>query len=194
MSSDHPFSASTRRAAIVALLAAFSLSGCAEARRALGYDKAPPDEFTVMARAPLSQPPDFRLRPPTPGVARPQEGTPRDQAKGTLLAGKGTDSGSKFAERSPGERILLSKAGADKTEPDVRRKLNEETTRLIEADQSFTNKILFWQDSVPPGDVIDAAAEAKRLKAKNGPDAKAPVPEAAPEITRRKKGLLEDLF
>ena len=52
--------------AIALVLAAAALSSCADARRALGYDKAPPDEFSVIARAPLSQPPDYNLRPPTP--------------------------------------------------------------------------------------------------------------------------------
>ena len=40
------------------------LPACAETRRALGFDKAPPDEFQVVQRAPLSVPPDFALRPP----------------------------------------------------------------------------------------------------------------------------------
>ena len=61
-----------RRVALVAVLASLTLSGCSDARRALGYDKSAPDEFAVVSRAPLSQPPDLTLRPPTPGAVRPQ--------------------------------------------------------------------------------------------------------------------------
>src|SRR6201996_1876219 len=74
--------------AIALVLAAASLSSCADARRALGYDKAPPDEFAVIARAPLAQPPDYNLRPPAPGAPRPQEGTSTDQARAALTPGK----------------------------------------------------------------------------------------------------------
>ncbi len=133
-----------RLAAGVAVVAALSLTGCSEARRALGYDKAPPDEFAVVARAPLSQPPDFNLRPPMPGAPRPQEGSQRDQAKGFLVGGKvpGSDTAS-AAGRSEGEFVLLNKIGVDQIDPNIRRKVDEETTLLVQADDSFTNKILF---------------------------------------------------
>ncbi|HIJ62789.1 MAG TPA: DUF3035 domain-containing protein [Rhodospirillaceae bacterium] len=184
------------RAAVAAGLAVLALSGCSDARRALGYDKAPPDEFTVVSRAPLSQPPDFSLRPPNPGAPRPQEGTVRDQAKGALLGSKGAGAGAgagNFSGRSQGEQLLLAKSGADKPEPDVRRKVNEETTKLIEADNGFTDKILFWQEKPQPGVVIDAAKEAKRLR-DNAATGKSPVEGNTPEIVRRRKGWLEDIF
>jgi hypothetical protein len=186
------------RIAFVAVFVALAVSGCGETRRALGYDKAPPDEFEVISRAPLSQPPDFTLRPPTPGAPRPQEGTVRDQAKSVLVGG-GMGSGASaaqtapFADRSQGEQALLTKAGADHIEPDIRKKVNEETTSLIEADESFTDKILFWQKKPPPGEVVDAVKEAKRLQ-ENASLGK-PVSEGdTPQIIRRQKGWLEDIF
>ncbi len=151
-------------AAIVALLAALSLSGCSSARKALGYDKSPPDEFAVVARAPLSQPPDFTLRPPQPGAPRPQEGTMRDQAKTALLGAKPAATPAALTDRSPGEQFLLTKAGADHVDANIRRRVDEETSSLIEADKSFTDKILFWRDKPPPGEPLDAAQEAKRLQ------------------------------
>lgn len=187
----------TCRAAVVAVVAVLSLSACTDARRALGYDKAPPDEFTVIARAPLSQPPDFSLRPPTPGAPRPQEGTVRDQAKGALLGSRATAGGSgasgEFAGRSQAEQIMLSKAGADKLEPDIRRKVNEETTKLIEADNGFTDKILFWKDKPQPGETVDATREAQRLR-ENAAAGKPATEGGTPEIVRRRKGWLEDIF
>jgi hypothetical protein len=145
----------------VALLAALSLTGCSEARRALGYDKSAPDEFAVMARAPLAQPPDFTLRPPVPGAPRPQEGTMRDQAKSVLVAGK---AGSSAADAvSPGERVLLAKAGANQVDNSIRRQVDEETSGLLEAGDTFSDKLMFWKAKVP-GEPLDAGREAARLK------------------------------
>jgi hypothetical protein len=148
-------------AAVAVVLAASSLSGCADARRALGYDKAPPDEFAVIARAPLSQPPDYNLRPPAPGAPRPQEGTPTDQARAALNPGKTAPA---VLAGSKGEQVILAKAGADKATPDIRRVVNEETTQMVEADDHFVDKLMFWQDKAPPGDIVNDEAEKKRLK------------------------------
>jgi hypothetical protein len=149
-------------AAIAALLAAATLSGCTDARRALGYEKSPPDEFAVVARAPLSQPPDYNLRPPAPGAPRPQEGTASDQARAALTPGK--TAAQIAADRSKGEQALLVKAGADKVGNGIRKQVNEETTALAEADNSFVEKLMFWRDAPLPGDALDPAGEAKRLK------------------------------
>jgi hypothetical protein len=180
-----------RLAAGVAVVAALSLTGCSEARRALGYDKAPPDEFAVVARAPLSQPPEFSLRPPMPGAPRPQEGTQRDQAKSFLVGGN--SSGTSTSSRSEGELVLLSKAGADQIDPNIRRKVDEETTMLVQADDSFTDTILFWQTKPEPGEPLDATREAKRLR-ENASQGKAAGSGTSPQIIRREKGWLEDIF
>lgn len=57
----------------VCLIGALALSGCTNVKRAIGLDPTMPDEFEVEARAPLTIPPDFDLRPPKPGAPRPQE-------------------------------------------------------------------------------------------------------------------------
>src|SRR5690625_1857234 len=61
---------------------ALALSACGDnVRRSLGLTKQSPDEFRVVSRAPLSVPPSFNLRPPAPGAQRPQEATPREEAR-----------------------------------------------------------------------------------------------------------------
>lgn len=65
-------------ATIVVLLCGCSSSSLS---RAFGLTRDAPDEFTVVTRAPLSMPPDFSLRPPEPGVARPQETSDRSLAE-----------------------------------------------------------------------------------------------------------------
>ena len=50
------------------------LQGCSEIQKAVGNTKQAPDEFAVVARPPLSVPPNFALRPAvsreTPGEAK----------------------------------------------------------------------------------------------------------------------------
>jgi hypothetical protein len=70
---------------MAAAVLAVALGGCSGIRDSLGIGKHPPDEFQVVSRAPLSMPPDFNLRPPQPGVPRPQEGTARDQAQSAIF-------------------------------------------------------------------------------------------------------------
>jgi hypothetical protein len=188
MIARHTFKAGT--AAIALVLAAATLSSCADARRALGYDKAPPDEFAVIARAPLSQPPDYNLRPPSPGAPRPQEGTPTDQARAALTPGKTAPTTAPNGTR--GEQVILSKAGADKATPDIRRVVNEETTQMVEASDSFVDKLMFWQDKAPPGDIVNASAESKRLK--DDKAAGKPPTEGATVIIERKSSPFWDIF
>jgi len=67
-----------------------AVGGCGEMRRAIGMDRVGPDEFAVESRAPLTIPPDYDLRPPQPGAARPQEVTATDRARRVIdTAGPG---------------------------------------------------------------------------------------------------------
>src|SRR4051794_38180228 len=108
-----------RVAVAVLLLAGTSLSACGTASKALGGGSAP-DEFRVVAKAPLAVPPDYSLRPPPAGQPRPQELQPESAARTALL-------GQRLAEqRSDGEKILVAKAGADKADPLVRYVVDDE--------------------------------------------------------------------
>ena len=56
----------------------------------IGLDRTGPDEFAVESRAPLTIPPDFELRPPHPGAARPQEVSAAEKARKAIdTAGPG---------------------------------------------------------------------------------------------------------
>jgi hypothetical protein len=142
------------RAGLVIALALPFLAGCGQGtKRALGWERTPPDEFAVMTRAPLVQPPDYDLRPPSPGAARAQEAT-IDQAKKVLMsssgtatrpANKGGDGNAAVADLTAGEQALLKKAGAENASSSIRKQVDEETTALVEENKSFTDDILFWQ-------------------------------------------------
>ena len=79
---DHTAAGRARTAVLVgACLSLLVLPGCRDMRMALGMDRAGPDEFAIESRAPLLIPPDFNLRPPTPGAPRPNEVTAAERAR-----------------------------------------------------------------------------------------------------------------
>lgn len=194
MRNTTPTSIRVLLAASVAVGAAIALSGCSDARKALGFEKAPPDEFQVVERAPLSMPPDFSLRPPAPGTVRPQEGNVRDQAR-AALTGRSTATPISAQGRSTGDVALLKKAGAEQIQPDIRIMVNKETQAIAEADKSFTDKLVFWRkpDGPGAGEQLDATKEAQRLR-ENQALGRGIGDGDTPRIARRKKGMLEGIF
>lgn len=157
-----------------ALLAAAGLGGCGSTRAALGMTKVTPDEFRVVAKAPLVVPPDYALRPPAPGEPRPQELQPESAARTALLGRREAEA------RTDGEKLLVAKAGADKADPLIRYVVDDETGDIAHKDKSFADRVMFWRsgavaspgqaaaagDNVPAP--VDAAAEEERVKALTG--------------------------
>ncbi|MFQ5984904.1 MAG: DUF3035 domain-containing protein [Alphaproteobacteria bacterium] len=176
------------------LALAVALPGCEEAREALGFSKQPPDEFQVVARAPLSVPPDFTLRPPEPGVPRPQEGTPEDQARDALLgSGVGAPTAAAGGALSPGEAAVLANAGAEHADPNIRDVLNEENAVFAARNKRFVDRIIFWRQKVPEGVVVDPEREAQRLE-ENAALGDPMTEGETPVIEEREKGWLEGFF
>src|SRR3989440_13089321 len=89
----HPVRGPHRGVAVAGALclAASSLvAGCSDFKKTIGLEPTLPDEFAVESRAPLTIPPDFELRPPAPGAARPQEVTAAERARKAIdTAGPG---------------------------------------------------------------------------------------------------------
>ena len=181
----------TAAAALVATLA-----GCSSLRNTFGVERGGPDEFTVVRHAPLSLPPDYNLRPPQPGVPRPQENSPQTQARSVVVGSQsglvlGSGLGSVGAQSSA-ETALLQQAGAGQVDPAIRDTLNQEAG-FDSVDRGFLEGLIFWREPEPAGDVVDAEAEAERLKT----NAEQGLPVTAgetPIIKRRKKALLEGIF
>ncbi len=175
---------------------ALALGACEGAKEKLGLTKQAPDEFRVHARAPLSVPPDFNLRPPRPGEARPQEGTARQQAQRVVFGlGKsyGINGAARPNRRSPGEEALLRRAGAGQAEPNIRQIVDRESGHINEEDQTFLDRLVFWRDAEATGEVIDADAEAKRLQ-ENAALGRPATAGETPTIERSNKTLFETLF
>ena len=181
------------------LISVAVLPGCEETKRAFGQTKEAPDEFAVYRRAPLSLPPEFKLRPPVPGAKRPQVVNPRNRARRALgIPVEKTDRASRVksknvANLSNGERALLNLIGAKKTNPQIRQLVEKESKIIFEDSKEFTDNIVFWRNKEKLGTAVDPEKEQKRIreaqalgKPLNSTD--------IPEISRKKKAIFEGIF
>jgi hypothetical protein len=125
----------------VSLLA---LAGCESLRNEAGLTKQPPDEFAVTTKAPLIIPPDFNLRPPSAGAAPLNQTDPTSSAEIAMFS---SDDPERVAAEmqgtyTPGERMLLARAGVQNTDPTIRAQLQSDERNMQAADASFTARIL----------------------------------------------------
>jgi hypothetical protein len=181
MRNDMSFNRVFARSAILAAgLAALGMgvSGCQSAGRALGITKVTPDEFRVVTKAPLTVPPDYSLRPPTPGEPRPQELQPESAARTALLGVRASQ------DRDQGEKMFVTRAGADKADPLVRYVVDDEFGDLAHKDSSFADRVLFWRKDK----AAVAAASGTQTAKEAGAETAAPV-DPKVEATRL-KGLV----
>src|SRR5580700_11405095 len=113
----------------------FLVSGCSDFKKMVGIEKTLPDEFAVESRAPLTIPPDFDLRPPTPGAPRPQEKASNQEAKQLIeQAGPGEP-----GKQAPDFRLRRTEDGL----PDIgRRSAQAPDPTSAVADQSLSAKLL----------------------------------------------------
>lgn len=170
------------------------LGACDTIRDVTGQNKKAPDEFQVVRQAPLVLPPDYSLRPPQPGAARPQELQPREQAQ-AALGGRGSPTrGSAALGATAGESALLTEANANNADPDIRRKVNEEFTQLSDRGAGFVDRLMFWRKPEnPTGPLVDPAKETQRIREAQAAG-ETPAGDGVPTVQRRQRGLLEGLF
>jgi hypothetical protein len=140
-----------------------ALAGCGESSlaRTFGLVRDAPDEFTVTTQAPLSMPPDFALRPPRPGVVRPQQRPEREQAEEALvpqLALTGPVTGAP----SRGQAALLQESGPA-VSPDVRQQVDEDA-KLEQASAGFLDRVLTWRKTDTRNIEVDPERENQRLR------------------------------
>lgn len=145
-------------AAVVAL----GLAGCSSAKETLGLNRSSPDEFMVVKHAPLSMPPDYTLRPPSPGAPRPQEQTTSETARTAVFGAQQAQAGT--APTSV-ESALLQQAGTTGANPDIRRVVDQESNALADRNKSVTDKLLnIGGGGEPSATVVNAREETQRLQ------------------------------
>lgn len=143
----------------LALTAPVLLAGCSET-----FAKKSPDEFAVTRRAPLEMPPPGQaetLPVPTPGAPRPQE-QDSDAAARKALTGETVTP----APVSEGAAALVEQAGAEKTDPRIRRKIDGESVDDTDSSTPVVKKLFGWAglNNGGKGKALDAEAEAERLR------------------------------
>ncbi len=106
-----------------------------------------PDEFRVVTKAPLTVPPEYKLRPPEAGTSLPGEVDPE---KADNPAAFGTAVGSKA---SASEKALVAAAGANAVSPIIRDQVDYEEMKAIRKSPTVSDRVLFWRKDK------DAAAE-----------------------------------
>lgn len=130
----------------IAALSASSvaLGACDTLRDEAGLTKQSPDEFAVTTKAPLIIPPDFNLRPPSPGAAPLNQTDPTSSAE---LAMFNSGDPTTVAAQMPGnysasEKMLLANAKTQNADPTVRAQLQSDERNMQGADSSFTDRLL----------------------------------------------------
>ncbi|WGF87112.1 DUF3035 domain-containing protein [Marinivivus vitaminiproducens] len=157
-------------------LAVLAMAGCTQRNVAstLGLGKRSPDEFQVVRSAPLVMPPNYQLRPPTPGAPRPQEGTTGDQVRealvGTTQDGAASDTSTLASAapaptpETPGGRALIASMGGP-ADPDIRNLIGDESVDVASVDRFLFGDLFgVLGRREAEGTPIDPAAEAARLR------------------------------
>jgi hypothetical protein len=129
------------------LIGASLLAGCTDLKQMVGLDQPMPDEFAVESRAPLTIPPDFNLRPPEPGAARPQEKSAEQQAQQIMeQAGPGVPGKQAADMRLRSAENGLPNIGGNSQAPDAAGMVGS---------QSLSNKLLDYGDTGNAGATVD---------------------------------------
>ena len=136
-----------------------AMSGCTRTSKALGLTKSTPNEFNILTKAPLVVPPEYNLRPPKIGESSSENNYTQKAARDALIGE--IDS----AEPTKGELVLLSKAGAQQADKEIRLVIDGENG-IERKTKGFTDQVLFWRDGqavTPEGQPLDVDGEERRL-------------------------------
>ena len=180
-------------ALLTLVLLAVTLPACERARQSLGLGKNPPDEFKIVARAPLAVPAEFTLPEPVPGKTRPQELQPEQDAQAALFgmplgtAGQGL--------QSPGEQVMLATAETGDEVADIRDTVDQEHAEM-QVEGTWIDDVIWWREEPDPTAIlIDPAKESDRLQ--NNSALGLPTNEGEFEgviVEPQEKAILEDIF
>lgn len=152
------------------------LAGCSGLREAAGLTKKSPDEFAVTTKAPLVVPPNFNLRPPTPGAPPTQQADPSTRAEMALFNQQDPETVARgmTGNFTMAEKLLLAHAGAQDADPAVRTKLLSDIRAMQAANTSFTDRVLGAAPTPYTGQPVNADSEIGKRAKKSQTKAVAP--------------------
>ena len=137
------------------------LPACASTSNALGLRKDAPNEFNILTNAPLVVPPEYNLRPPAPGESSGFNNYSQKSARAALIGDVDP------AEPTRGEVVFLTRAGATRSDPEIRIKLDGQNAVERKSD-SFANRVLFFDGVQRDGQgnpiPLDSEGERARLE------------------------------
>lgn len=191
-------------------IAALALAACSggSVKETLGLEREAPDEFRVVSHPPLSVPPVFNLRPPAGASELPAgsnaEADARKLVTGVSAASQSLDADPSMqvdtavapvttsALSSSGESQLLSRAGADKKQENIREVIHQEAPDPeVEKEKTIIDKLNPANSTEQP--TVDAKGEIDRLK-KNKAENKPVTAGETPVEDPKKKSVLERIF
>jgi hypothetical protein len=170
-----------------------STAACGGVRDAIGLKSSAPDEFRVVSNVPLVVPPEFNLRPPMPGIKRPQEASFQQQAKDILFE---TTSQKHSVTESKGESVFLKRADIVDSNPEIKELLAKEEWDTEDAEQKkgFLGKIISYTSSDKSKEpIVNPSKEKQRLE-KNKKEDKPANQGSVAETEERDGGLLDRVF
>jgi hypothetical protein len=133
---------SARTSATLAL-AALLLAGCSgnDMSRTFGFTRDAPDEHTATTQVPLSMPPGFSARPPSPGAQQLPTQQEAEQAPVPPTASTAVP---------PGQAALVQAAGPPPP-ANIRAQVDRGASDEAQQSDSFVDKLMFWQDDAAHG-------------------------------------------
>ena len=195
----------------------FYLAACggSDVKETLGIGPKAPDEFRVVARPPLSVPPEFDLRPPSDGEEM-LSGTPAsDKAKTLVIGPDGSTTvtlpvagdpvmGSAdtaiapvtaSAPASNADEQFLQNVGSKAANPSIRETLHQDNQVVVkkqeENESGWFSSI--WSPPKPKEPIVDAKGESDRIK-ENKAEGKAVTEGDTPVKKGKDRGILDSLF
>ena len=194
------FSRSGHALAAFALLAsALVMGGCSGISESLGSVRTAPDEFNVVTRAPLSLPPDLEVLPdPQPGLARPQELQPTEQAQ-IALFGSALPQGS-FTD---GEQLLTAQATTNALAQSEQLIIDPNIRGVVDDEHLYILNDSTWIEDINPvterGDPTEVLIDVNKERERLQNNAALGLPANAGDfegviVVEEEKAPLEDLF
>ena len=147
--------------------AVLTLAACSgnSVKTTLGLDRGEPDEFRVVARPPLSVPPEFDLAPPSATAQAPGQ-QPASKEAASMVFGSAPGKSAKTTaskKTTSAEAVFVKEAGADKADPNIRNEMAEQHY----VKEEHQNSSSWWDilSSNPPkkDPVVDASKESQRI-------------------------------
>jgi hypothetical protein len=147
-------------ALLIAASLALVLPACQSTSNALGLRKDAPNEFNILTNAPLVVPPEYNLRPPAPGESSSYDNYSQQSAREALIGDIDP------AEPTRGEVVFMTRAGATRSDPEIRIKLDGQNS-VERKSETFADRVLFFSDGVQhdaQGNPVPLDSEGERQR------------------------------